>query len=131
MKKEKVTTIRLKETRGRKKGTQMLHLRVIKDETLYPYYKLFVQHRNQAQYRNEDYLLNFYEWIDAYGEHINNRGKRVGQVMLKRIDKNLPWRPNNIQLIKIEGKNYTPNVIVPRVKISEVGLPKIIDLRKK
>jgi len=91
--------------KGRKNGCQgSKHLRVIQDDTLFPYYRSFVQHRNQARWRGEDYVLLFYEWIDLYENQLDNRGRKVGNFRLERIDSSLPWQFTNIRLVEIIGK---------------------------
>jgi hypothetical protein len=87
-------------TRGRKKGCQKSkHLRIIQDDELFPHYRSYGQHKNQALWRGEDYQLLFNEWVDAYGLEINNRGRKKGNAMMLRVDASLPWRPNNVRII--------------------------------
>lgn len=86
----------IKKKPGRQKGSVWISQRIVKDLELYPHYRAYVQHRNQAQYRKEVYKLTFEDWIELFGENLNDRGRRQGQWTLRLIDRSQGWIVGNV-----------------------------------
>lgn len=88
----------MREKSGRKPG-QKSHLWVTgPDPIIHGYFRVFLQHRNQANFRNEDYELSFEQWLSIWGDKIEQRGRKTGQYQMIRIDKDSAWTIDNIMI---------------------------------
>jgi len=68
------------------------------DPEIHSYYPKFVQHRNQAKFRKEEYNLTFEEWMHVWGRNIINRGRSKGTMFMTRIDDTDSWNIYNVML---------------------------------
>lgn len=67
-------------------------------------YQVFIQQKNQAQWREEGWTISFEEWKDlwhASGQWLN-RGRERGCWCMSRRDWSLPWTPDNVAVITRE-----------------------------
>lgn len=62
------------------------------------HYRKFVQHRNQAKYRQEEWAMEFLPWLALWGDRINERGPRWGQYYMQRRDRTMAWTIENTML---------------------------------
>jgi hypothetical protein len=74
------------------------------DEYAHDQYYCFMQQRNQARWRKEGWLadLDFWTWKkiwDDSGEY-HNRGRKPENYCMTRIDHELPWSKDNVQVIE-------------------------------
>lgn len=89
---------KIKKKMGRKPGPKP-HLWVSgPDPVVHSYFNVFVQHRNQCNFRNEPYELSFDQWFDLWGDKITKRGRTSGCYIMTRIDSKLPWTYNNVMV---------------------------------
>lgn len=89
---------------GRKPGPFPGMWKTGKDPKKHEYYQVYMQHRNQANYREETYELSFEQFLKLWGDKIEQRGRKTGQYSLSRIDKTLPWNIGNT-IVKCKVKN--------------------------
>jgi hypothetical protein len=68
-------------------------------------YRAFIQQRNQANFRNEDWQLTFDQWCDIWGDRYAQRGRRRGQLCLTRCDYELPWTVDNVEIMERRDHN--------------------------
>ena len=67
-------------------------------------YLTWLQQRNQAQWREEGWSIDFDAWRDlweASGQWLN-RGRERGCYCMTRIDWSLPWSLNNVAIVTRE-----------------------------
>jgi hypothetical protein len=74
------------------------------DEKLHDQYYCFMQQRNQARWRKEGWGddLDFWTWKtvwDNSGEY-ERRGRKPEDYCMTRIDRTLPWTPDNIHIVR-------------------------------
>jgi len=67
-------------------------------------YRIWIQQRNQAQWREEGWTISFEEWKQLWDEsgQWHNRGRERSCYCMTRIDRELPWTPDNVQIITRE-----------------------------
>lgn len=58
-------------------------------------YRVYIQSRNQATFREEPWNFEFTEWYDMWFEHFDKRGRKVTEYGMTRTDANLPWSKAN------------------------------------
>jgi len=64
-------------------------------------YYAFLKHRSQARFRQEQYDLTFEDWQAIWTpETFAKRGRAIDSITLTRVDWDLPWDRDNVQLIK-------------------------------
>lgn len=97
------TLVNVKKKTGRKPGEKPW-LWSIKDPIQREYYYAYIQQKNQANFRNEQYELSFEQYLTIWGENINNRGRRKGQWSMTRYDSTQPWKIGNVFLKLMGGK---------------------------
>lgn len=61
-------------------------------------YYFFVQQKNQANFRNEVWDIDFYDWLTLWGDKWSLRGRRPGQYCMSRIDTEKAWTKDNIKI---------------------------------
>jgi len=62
-------------------------------------YRAFHKHRAQAFFRGEEYELTFTDWQKIWERHWWERGRRIDNLVLTRIDPEKSWSMNNVELI--------------------------------
>lgn len=62
-------------------------------------YLIWLQQRNQAQWRGEIWHLSFEEWLKAWGDRFDQRGRSSTSLCLTRRDATLPWSAGNVHVI--------------------------------
>ena len=86
---------------GRPKGSTSPHLwKSGPDPEKHKHYAVYMQQKNQAQWRKEIWELSYDEWYELWGDQVGNRGRGVGKSMLFRLDKRLPWRLGNCVIMR-------------------------------
>jgi hypothetical protein len=65
------------------------------DELEHRQYYVFVQQRNQAQWRGEQWLLEFPQWQQLWSEHWHQRGRCRDDYCMTRQDPDLAWDIDN------------------------------------
>ena len=68
-------------------------------------YQVWLQQRNQAQYREEGWTIDFEVWCDMWEQsgQWENRGRQRGCYCMTRRDWSLPWTPENILIVTREA----------------------------
>lgn len=70
------------------------------DEIDHDKYYGYLKHRAQARHRKESYELTVEEWFDLWqGPQWFNRGRYSEAVCLVRLDLNLPWHKDNVEVV--------------------------------
>lgn len=62
-------------------------------------YKIWVQQRNQAQWRGEEWELDFDTWVQAWGSLWNQRGRSADEYCMTRSDYEGAWAVSNIEIV--------------------------------
>jgi len=75
------------------------HLWKIKDPELRSRYYVYMQQRNQALYRKEQWNFTFDQWHEIWQDHWHLRGRDRDSLCMSRISETLPWSRNNVWLI--------------------------------
>lgn len=69
------------------------------DPVVHKKYRVFIQQRNQANYRGEGWTIPFEAWCDLWQEKWDLRGREVGDYCMTRKDWSLPWTVENAQIV--------------------------------
>lgn len=60
----------------------------------------FIKHRAQAQFRGEEYLLEYEDWQELWqGDSWFKRGRSVDSLCLARLDNRRAWRRDNVEVM--------------------------------
>lgn len=62
-------------------------------------YRIWIQAKNQAQFRKEIWMLTFDEWLEIWEPHWEDRGRGPGKKVLTRVNFNRPWSPTNARVV--------------------------------
>lgn len=62
-------------------------------------YLQWLQQKNQAQYRGEQWQLLFEQWLEIWGDCIDQRGRRRGDLSMIRKNYLEPWHTDNVLLV--------------------------------
>jgi hypothetical protein len=62
-------------------------------------YRVFIQQRNQANYRGEGWHITFEAWCDLWSDLWDLRGRERDDYCMSRRDWSLPWTLDNAQVI--------------------------------
>ena len=62
-------------------------------------YPIWQQQRNQAQFRGEPWELDFATWYEIWDPYWSVRGRNLGHYCMSRLDWDLGWSPDNVQII--------------------------------
>jgi hypothetical protein len=65
-------------------------------------YRVWLQQKNQAQYRQEGWAIDFDTWVNMWGDNWDRRGREKGTYCMTRVDWCLPWRPDNVRIVPRE-----------------------------
>lgn len=69
------------------------------DPVKHKQYYVWLQQKNQAQYRNEGWDLPFDLWTEIWGEQWHNRGRDPQSMCMTRRDNTQPWTADNVEVI--------------------------------
>ena len=67
-------------------------------------YRVFIQQRNQAQWREEGWEISFEAWKQLWDEsgQWENRGRARSCYCMTRLDHRLPWSIDNVEIVTRE-----------------------------
>ena len=65
-------------------------------------YRVWLQQRNQANFRGETWELTFESWLDKWQEHWPLRGRQKGEYCMTRYDIEGPWDDVNAVIMSRE-----------------------------
>lgn len=65
--------------------------RVGDDPELHKRYLIWLQQKNQAQWRGETWELSFESWLDKWKDHWHLRGRKITDYCMTRHDVEGPW----------------------------------------
>lgn len=66
-------------------------------------HKLYYQwskHKSQAEFRGEEHQLTYYDYIDIWANHWNQRGRQAHSMIMTRIDLEKGWTKDNTVLME-------------------------------
>jgi hypothetical protein len=66
-------------------------------------WRVWGQQRNQAQWREEAWSIDFDTWLAIWGDLWHNRGRGRGDYCMTRKDWSLPWTVDNVQIVTREA----------------------------
>ena len=69
------------------------------DPELHKKFLVWIQQRNQAQWREEGWDFSLEDWIEMWGPWYALRGRDRGSYCMTRKDVELPWTKDNCQVI--------------------------------
>lgn len=69
------------------------------DPQVHYQYQQYVQHRNQAQWRGEQYELSFEQYQQLWQHRWHQRGRTKNTYCLTRKDYSKPWDIDNSEVI--------------------------------
>lgn len=72
------------------------------DPVLHQKYRVWLQQRNQALWREEGWTIDFDVWVKIWGDKWPLRGREKGTMCMSRLDWSLPWTPDNVAIITRE-----------------------------
>jgi hypothetical protein len=72
------------------------------DPVRHKQYLVWLQQKNQANFRDEGWTIDFDAWIKIWGNLWPNRGRERGCYCMSRIDWSLPWTLENVAIITRE-----------------------------
>lgn len=65
-------------------------------------YRVWIQQKNQAQFRQEGWSIPFEEWLEIWGDDWEHRGREKGTLCMTRSDWSLPWTRDNVRIVPRE-----------------------------
>ena len=68
------------------------------DPVLHEKYRVWLQQRNQAQWRDEGWHIGFTDWCGLWAERWESRGRTRGSYCMTRIDWSLAWTLDNVKI---------------------------------
>lgn len=72
--------------------------RVGPDPVLHDKYRVWLQQRNQAQYRDEGWHIPFPAWVQLWDDKWELRGRTRGSYCMTRIDWTQSWTLDNVKI---------------------------------
>lgn len=72
------------------------------DPVRYAKYRVWLQQKNQAQFRDEGWDIDLDKWIEIWGELWHNRGRARGDYCMTRRDFEQPWSEANVEIVTRE-----------------------------
>jgi hypothetical protein len=85
---------------GGKKNKSYPHTWLSGDDPVrHKQYYVWLQQRNQAQYRNEGWDLDFDTWVSLWGDLWQLRGRDRDGYCMTRRDWDKPWTKKNVEVI--------------------------------
>ena len=71
----------------------------VQGEVPHRQYRSWVQHRNQANFRKEEYELTFEQYQELWRDKWDMKGRGTDNYCLTRIDPEMPWTIDNAEVI--------------------------------
>lgn len=67
-------------------------------------YRVFIQQKNQAQWRDEGWEISFEAWKQLWADsgQWDNRGRARSCYCMTRLDHHLPWSVDNVEIVTRE-----------------------------
>ena len=62
-------------------------------------HRVWIQQKNQAQWREEGWHISFDDWREMWEELWDQRGRTRDDFCMSRTDWSLPWTTNNVEII--------------------------------
>jgi len=78
------------------------HTWKVQGEVPHQQYRCWIQHRNQANFRGEEYTLTFEDYQHLWREHWDVKGRTSGSYCLNRPDPDLGWHLDNVECVPRE-----------------------------
>lgn len=69
------------------------------DPVIHKKYRVWIQQKNQAQWRGEGWTISFEKWCEIWADHWHLRGRETGDYCMSRLDWSLPWTADNVAII--------------------------------
>jgi hypothetical protein len=66
-------------------------------------YRVWIQQKNQAQFREEGWHISFEEWKLFWKDHWHLRGREKGCYCMSRKDWSTPWTVDNVAVVTREA----------------------------
>ena len=89
-------------------GQQRPHLWVTgPDPVLHKKYLVWLQQKNQAQFRQEGWHIPFDVWCEIWGDQWDLRGRERGHLCMTRKDWAAPWTQDNVIIVTREAHAKT------------------------
>lgn len=79
---------------------QKYRSRKYKDDLTTKKYRAFVQQRNQANFRKEDWNMLFEEWQELWGDKFHLKGRSRESYVMTRLDPALAWSKDNCMVLQ-------------------------------
>lgn len=91
----------LKGTPSPSKGKPRPHIWITgPDELRHKQYFIWLQQRNQARWRREEWNLDFDDWLIAWEDKWPKRGRTKGSYCMTRRDPFKPWDKDNVYTVE-------------------------------
>ena len=68
------------------------------DPVTHEKYRVWLQQKNQAQWRDEGWSIGFTDWCGLWTERWDQRGREKGCYCMTRIDWSLAWTLDNVKI---------------------------------
>ena len=68
------------------------------DPVTHEKYRVWLQQKNQAQWRDEGWSIGFTDWCTLWAERWDQRGREKGCYCMTRLDWSLPWTLDNVKI---------------------------------
>jgi hypothetical protein len=72
------------------------------DPVLHKKYRVWLQQRNQAQFRGEGWRFSFARWLVIWEPYWHARGRELGCMCMTRIRTDRAWTAANVEIITRE-----------------------------
>jgi hypothetical protein len=98
------------------------------DPVLHKKHRIWIQQKNQAQWRGEAWKFSFRKWLDMWEPYWHLRGREVGCMCMTRIDSNRAWTAKNVEIVtrqehaRRQGLLQAHNMRSPRQTLRRLNL---------
>ena len=72
------------------------------DPVTHQKYLVWLQQKNQAQFRSEGWHIDFDAWCEIWGTAWPSRGRERGSLCMTRLDWSAPWTLDNVMIVTRE-----------------------------
>ena len=92
------------------------------DEDRHKMFTPWMVSKAQANFRREEWNLEFEEYYQIWKDHWHNRGRKAENVCMTRMDTDSPWAVDNVTImsrkehLKILGERRTPGTMFYNMK---------------
>ncbi len=93
-----------------------LNRRLHKDNLTHEMYLVYVQQKNQANFRSEEWNYPFEEWKDEWEPKWHNKGRKKGNYRMHRLCTSEPWSRANSSISTVAEIMQTPALLSVRKK---------------